>query len=265
LPTSSRGTVSAVEYRIDELAQKAGTTSRNIRAHQARGLLPPPVLRGRTGWYGEEHLRRLELIDHLQERGFSLEAIRQTLDAWASGGDLTHLLGLHRVMTAPFSDEEPVRLPADELVTRFPEAAEDPALIERAVAEGVLAPDGDGGFAVPSPSLLDAGTELVRAGIPLGEILDLVGAVRADVADVASLFVEAVGRRLVDPITEGRVPAEQVAETTEVVRRLRPIALEVVRVFLAQELTRSIDAALADLAGRMEATADGEGEGEGHA
>ena len=30
---------------IDELAARVGMTARNIRAHQSRGLLPPPHLR----------------------------------------------------------------------------------------------------------------------------------------------------------------------------------------------------------------------------
>ncbi len=36
---------------IRELAERTGMTVRNIRAHQTRGLLPPPVVRGRTGYY----------------------------------------------------------------------------------------------------------------------------------------------------------------------------------------------------------------------
>ena len=42
---------------IDELARETGMTVRNIRAHQSRGLLPPPVVRARTGYYGPEHSR----------------------------------------------------------------------------------------------------------------------------------------------------------------------------------------------------------------
>ena len=49
-------------------------TVRNVRAHAARGLLPPPHMQGRTGFYGTEHLARLELITHLQSEGFSLAA-----------------------------------------------------------------------------------------------------------------------------------------------------------------------------------------------
>src|SRR5688572_32947962 len=95
-----------MKLRIDELAHRAGTTSRNVRAYQARGLLPPPELSGRTGYYSEEHLRRLELIAELQERGFSLEAIRHTLEAWSQGGDLGHLVGFRHILTAPLLEEQ---------------------------------------------------------------------------------------------------------------------------------------------------------------
>src|SRR3978361_155636 len=50
------------DLTIDELAQRTGMTVRNIRAHQSRGLLPPPEVRGRTGYYGQAHLARVELI-----------------------------------------------------------------------------------------------------------------------------------------------------------------------------------------------------------
>ena len=65
---------------IDELARRAGMTVRNVRAHQSRGLLPPPEIRGRTGYYGAEHADRLELIKDLQAEGFSLEVIGRILE-----------------------------------------------------------------------------------------------------------------------------------------------------------------------------------------
>ena len=57
-----------------------GMTVRNVRAHQSRGLLPPPEVRGRTGYYGPEHVARIELIRELQADGFNLDLIRQLLD-----------------------------------------------------------------------------------------------------------------------------------------------------------------------------------------
>ncbi len=64
-----------LQLTIGELAEAAGMTVRNVRNHQARGLLAPPSLVARTGYYGLEHLERLKLIRAMQAEGFNLEAI----------------------------------------------------------------------------------------------------------------------------------------------------------------------------------------------
>ncbi|MGQ0805727.1 MAG: MerR family transcriptional regulator [Actinomycetota bacterium] len=81
-------------WPIDELARRTGVTARTIRAHQTAGLLPPPRVRGRTAYYGEEHARRLTAITRLQARGWSRAAIREALEAWDGGRGLGDLLGL---------------------------------------------------------------------------------------------------------------------------------------------------------------------------
>ena len=53
---------------IEQLAARSGITVRNIRSHRSRGLLPPPEVRDRIGYYGPEHLNRLLLIKDLQGR-----------------------------------------------------------------------------------------------------------------------------------------------------------------------------------------------------
>src|ERR1700754_1649349 len=60
------------QLTIEQLAAKSGMTVRNIRAHQARGLLAPPEVRMRVGYYGPEHVEKLQLIREHQEDGFSL-------------------------------------------------------------------------------------------------------------------------------------------------------------------------------------------------
>ena len=52
---------------------------RNIRNHQSRGLLPPPEVKGRTGYYGEEHIARLRLVQELQTEGFKLDVIKRLI------------------------------------------------------------------------------------------------------------------------------------------------------------------------------------------
>lgn len=233
----------AVKLRIDELAAATGVSSRNIRAYQARGLLPPPELEGRTGYYRDEHVTRLRLIDDLQRRGFSLAGIKETLDAWSRGGDLAQLLGFENIVLAPFVDEPPDVVPAADLFARFPEARDHPELVTRAIDLGLLAPAGDDAFAVPDPQLLDAGEVLLEQGVPLTELLDLVAAVAADIDDIARRFVALVGDRVVVPALQGD-DDRAVDEAVRAIRTLRPIALEVVRPFLASALERASREAL---------------------
>ena len=78
---------------IDELAGATGTTTRRIRSLQTLGLLPHPILRGRTGLYGTVHRQRLEAVLALQAQGFSLESLVVLFDALAAGQSLAGLLG----------------------------------------------------------------------------------------------------------------------------------------------------------------------------
>ena len=60
---------------VAELSALTGVSVRNIRAHQSRGLLPPPEVLGRTAYYSGAHLVRLRLIRAMQQLGFNLAAI----------------------------------------------------------------------------------------------------------------------------------------------------------------------------------------------
>ena len=68
------------EWRIDELAQRAGVAVDTIRYYQREGLLPPGERSGRSMRFGPRHLERLERIRALQARRFSLAAIQALLD-----------------------------------------------------------------------------------------------------------------------------------------------------------------------------------------
>src|SRR5438477_9887942 len=69
---------------IDELAREAGSSVRNVRLYQERGLLPKPRREGRRAVYGRVHVERLKLILELLERGYPIAAIKELIDAWES-------------------------------------------------------------------------------------------------------------------------------------------------------------------------------------
>ncbi len=58
---------------LDELTERVSMSVRNIRFYTTKGLVPPPVRRGRSGYYSADHVARLQLVRELQEHGFTLE------------------------------------------------------------------------------------------------------------------------------------------------------------------------------------------------
>ena len=112
-------------------------TVRNIRAHQSRGLLPPPDVRGRTGFYGREHIARIELIREMQAEGFNLEAIRRIVQAAPNAGD--EPLRFLRAVHEPYADERPEVVTLDELADVM--TRDLSTLVETLQARETLSPD----------------------------------------------------------------------------------------------------------------------------
>jgi DNA-binding transcriptional MerR regulator len=91
----------ATNLTIDQLAAAAGTTTRRIRSLQTLGLLPHPLLHGRTGLYGAVHRERLGAVLRLQEQGFSLESLAVLFHALGAGRSLADVLGTTMPVGAP--------------------------------------------------------------------------------------------------------------------------------------------------------------------
>jgi DNA-binding transcriptional MerR regulator len=235
-------------FRIDELAQAAGSTVRNIRAYQDRGLLPPPRLQGRVGLYDDSHLARLRLIGQLLGRGYTLGTIAELISAWERGRNLSDLLGLEKVLTDPWSDEIPGRVDTAELVRIFaidPETDDFAALLRMAEEHGFLEAESGGRFKVPSPRLLHVGAELVAAGIPLPAVFEIAGRIREDCAVIARRFVD-LARDHGNLRAEGLVSGEEIAEAAQFVQRLRPLAQLAVEGLLARCMEAEVRTALGD-------------------
>jgi DNA-binding transcriptional MerR regulator len=235
-------------FRIDELAQAAGSTVRNVRAYQDRGLLPPPRLQGRVGLYDDSHLARLRLIGQLLGRGYTLSTIAELISAWERGRNLSDLLGLEKVLTDPWSDEIPGRVDTAELTRLFaidPETGDFASLLRMAEEHGFLEAESGGRFKVPSPRLLHVGAELVAAGIPLPAVFEIAGRIREDCAVIARRFVD-LARDHGNLRAEGLVSGEEVAEAAQFVKRLRPLAQLAVEGLLARCMETEVRTALGD-------------------
>jgi DNA-binding transcriptional MerR regulator len=165
------------EYTLAELASVVGMTERNVRAYRSRGLISPPRLRGRVGYYGYDHLSQLRLVQALTSRGLSLQVVGQLMERGVAQHELARLL------RAELPHGRPVALsPAviDELTVGGPELLD--ALVEVGVANRTAS-----GFEA-DPALLALANELAAHGVPAAAVTRLVLAGgRAAVAAAAAL------------------------------------------------------------------------------
>ena len=228
------------ELTIDELSRETRMTTRNIRAHQSRGLLPPPVVRARTGYYGPEHVARIRLIQDMQEQGFNLKSIERLLELGAGGGS-EQALQFERTLLQPFGDERPEVVDSATLAETFGEPL-DERLLDDAERIGALRKLGEDSWEVPSPTLLRASRELVALGIPLNHALAVGQSINEHTTAIAREFVRLFIKDVREPIrADGEPGASDLAAAAAAVERLRPLASEAVLASFAQVMTQAVE------------------------
>lgn len=149
---------------LDELTTRVGMSVRNVRFYTTKGLVPPPIRRGRSGYYTPDHVARLELVQELQAHGFTLAAIERyvaRIPADATPEDIA----LHRTMLAPWQADMPVEMSRAELDQRTGRTLSDDDLATMR-ALGIVLPTGPGRFEV-AVSQLSVGLALLDLGFPV--------------------------------------------------------------------------------------------------
>ncbi len=227
-----------VEWRtIDELARVSGVTVRNIRAYQARGLLPPPQVRARTGYYGPGHEARLELIRELQGEGVKLDVIKKLLDT--TGGSTEQVVRFIRTVRSLFAVEERQIVSLAELVERFSET--DPNLVKRAQKMGLLTEINEGQYEETSPRLMAAAQAMTEMGIPMTRSLDVVEQLRQHADGVAKVYVDLFLGEIWQPFdNEGR-PDDQWPRLYEVIGNLRKVSGDAMLAVLELAVAERLD------------------------
>ena len=209
---------------IDVLAHRAGMTVRNVRAHAARGLLPPPHLQGRTGYYGPEHLTRLDLITQLQEQGFALAAIER-LVASTPHHTAEEALAQYLHMLAPWAPEPALELASEELAGWLGVPMDDDTWEQLLGAEAIQHLE-DGRVRIRNPGLVRAGAEAVRLGMPAETLLALQEELSAHVTAVTASFIDLFRRTVWADFVRAGLPRERQQELRDVVGALQPVAAQ---------------------------------------
>jgi DNA-binding transcriptional MerR regulator len=225
---------------IDELARHTRLTVRNIRAYQSRGLVPPPELRGRTGYYNEAHVARIGMIRELQSQGFNLEAILRLIEG--AGGETEEVLRFTQAVREPFEQEEPREVGLDELEKTWGDRA-DPRILRRALELGLLRDLGDGRYEERSPRLSRAGLELSRLGVEADTGLDVIATARRHAEGVAEAYVQLFLNEVWKPFVAAGRPQERWPEVRDALESLRPLAAEVLLAVFGLAMTEATERA----------------------
>jgi DNA-binding transcriptional MerR regulator len=231
-------------FTIDELARQTGLTVRNVRAHHSRGLLPPPEVRGRTGYYGPEHVERLRLIQELQSEGLKLDGIRRLL-----GDSGERLIALKRAAGEPL--EEPEVITLEELAQRLPIEEHPMKVLSKAIRLGVLVPLGDNHYEVTSPALLAAAEEAVKRGVTLVHALDLIETVERHSRAVSKEFIKLFMDDVFKPFAAAGMPEERWGELAESVEAVRPLAGQALLAVFRRTMDEEIEETFAEMARRL--------------
>ncbi|HUR17980.1 MAG TPA: MerR family transcriptional regulator [Acidimicrobiales bacterium] len=232
------------EWSVDDLARMAGTSVRNVRLYQERGLLPPPRRAGRRGWYGDVHLARLRLVLSMLRRNYPLTAIRELVEAWEAQRSLGDVLGFEEALARPFTTEEPRRVSPAELAKLFPGIDPESARLALELELVVPAPVGEGLLA-PSPALLDAGAQLAADGVPIAAVIAVAADIRAATDKLADRFVSLFVEHVWLPFVKAGMPVEELPRITATLARQRPLATEAVVAALAHAMQRKADEVIA--------------------
>jgi len=197
---------------LDELTEKVGISVRNIRFYTTRGLLPPPIKRGRSGYYSPDHIARLELVKELQAHGFTLAAIEKYV-ARIPEESSPEEIAVHRVTLQPWLVEEPRLVTRRELDSLAGRKLSDEEL-GKLVAMEVVHERGDNTYAV-TESRLDTGLNLFSLEVPIDVLQACHEIYSRHGRAIAEELTEVFQTMLWPRYREGEIPAEHMVKMLE--------------------------------------------------
>jgi len=204
---------------LEELTRRVGLSVRNVRFYTSRGLVPPPVRRGRSGYYSGDHVSRLELVRELQAHGFTLSAIERYV-ARIPDDATPETIALYRTLLAPWMAELPETLSRRELARRAGRTLSDDDL-DTLHALGIVFPTKQGRFQV-AVAHLSVGVALLDLGMPLEAALAAQDILTEHGRQLADELTELFRTRVWPSYREGQTSPEQLRELVE---RFKPVSV----------------------------------------
>jgi DNA-binding transcriptional MerR regulator len=228
---------------IEQLATTVGMTVRNIRAYAGRGLLPAPRLVGRKGFYGPDHLARLNLIRDLLGRGYTLAAVENALTDNPELAD-PHALDFLGLLSNPIGEEEPEIISIAELTRLAGLTGEDAVigmLLRELIARGLADRLDEKMVSLSEPVLIRAGAQAISIGLSPETVLDLLADLRDDLAHVAERFVDVVRAEIWRPFVARGLPQDEWDELISSIEGIIPVAVQATMAMFRHELGLAIE------------------------
>jgi DNA-binding transcriptional MerR regulator len=204
---------------LDELTKRVGMSVRNVRFYTTKGLVPPPIRRGRSGYYSGDHVARLELVRELQAHGFTLSAIEGYMARIPSNAT-PETIALHRTLLAPWMADMPETISRKELVRRAGRELSDDELATLN-ALGIVYPTKQGRFQV-AVAHLSVGVALLDLGMPPEAAIAAQDIFTAHGRAIAEELTELFKKEVWPAYKERGVSPEQLREMVE---KFKPVSV----------------------------------------
>lgn len=232
-----------MKYRVDDLAARSGVSVDTVRYYQTQGLLDQPERDGRVAWYSDEHVDRLERIGELKQKGFTLAAIRRLFAGELDPADEALVLAVGGSSPDEGGGE---LLTLEQLAER---TGISPSLLQAIAREGLLTSrdhDGHEMYSSSDVGVIEAGLELLEAGLPLSELLALARSHDAAMRSTAEGAVEMFLRYVRDPIrAQAGSDGEAAEQMVAAFRKMLPATTKLVAQHFRGTLMREAEARIA--------------------
>jgi DNA-binding transcriptional MerR regulator len=223
---------------IDQLAGRTGISVRNIRFYAGRGLLRPPRLRGRVGFYGPDHLARLDLISELTGLGFTLAAIEGFLASLPDTIGVEDLV-LQRALLAPWVPERLEPIGVEELDRRAGRTL-CPDELDALEALGVIERRPDASLLLHGSATLASALASLDAGLRPELLIRSHELISRHTSALAEDLMRMFQEEVLQPYRDRGRPVAERARLRELFTRLKPITVQGVVTAFGRAVNRAI-------------------------
>ncbi len=174
-------------FTIEVLAQRTGMTVRALRSWNSKGLLPPAQIRGRTGYYTDEHVHRVEHVRALIGEGYNLGVIAKML---ATADDEESVVAFAQAVVTSHGDRDQQMVVSAADVTAPWDDDVPEGFISDLVGLGLLEAIDDASYEVASPRLFRITERLAAEGISASAVLEVTRALSAESDRIAAAYLD---------------------------------------------------------------------------